>query len=69
MGGQSSPVLAGDILYFGSDDGHLYALDKQTGKLLWKFYFGCPIKGSPIVSGNALYLSDYDGNLFAFTGL
>ena len=34
---RSTPALCNGVVYFGSDDGHLYALDAQTGKLKWRF--------------------------------
>src|SRR5207249_1284047 len=33
----SSPVVANGVVYFGSGDGNLYALDSATGDLLWDF--------------------------------
>ena len=66
LGGQSTPCVAGDVVYFGGENGYLYALDVKTGRLLWKYAVGLPVKSSPIVSGNALFVSDYDGNLYAF---
>ena len=66
MGGMSAPVVTGDVLYAGSENGRLYALDAATGKELWSYNLGLPVKSWPAVSGNALYLSDYDGNLWAF---
>jgi outer membrane protein assembly factor BamB len=30
-----TPLLAGDMLYTGGSDGQIYALDAQTGKVLW----------------------------------
>lgn len=46
----SSPALAEDHLYFGSDDGMLYALDKCTGALAWQFATGGAIVSSPTVA-------------------
>lgn len=66
LAGQSTPCVAGDVIYFGGEDGVLYALDVKTGRLLWRYDPGLPIKCSPITSGNALFVSDYDGNLYAF---
>ena len=66
LGGLSSPLVAGSVVYVGSDDEHLRAFDKNTGKLLWKFRFGMPVKSSPVVSGNMLFIGDCDGNLHAF---
>jgi alcohol dehydrogenase (cytochrome c) len=39
---------AGGVLFFGDDDGHLVALDAQTGKHLWHYSFGQTITASPI---------------------
>lgn len=36
----SSPSVSGGVIYFGSDDGYLYALNAQTGELKWKFKTG-----------------------------
>lgn len=46
----SSPALAEDHVYFGSDDGNLYAIDKCTGALAWQFPTGAPIVSSPAVA-------------------
>lgn len=46
----SSPALAEDHLYFGSDDGNLYAIDKCTGALAWQFTTGGAIVSSPAVA-------------------
>ena len=32
-----APTIAGNRVYFGSDDGHAYCLVAATGKLAWKF--------------------------------
>lgn len=66
--GQSTPLVAGDVVYLGSDDGHLYAFALADGELLWQYNLGVPIKGSPVVSGNALFICDWDGNLYCFVG-
>ncbi|MGD0947193.1 MAG: PQQ-binding-like beta-propeller repeat protein [Candidatus Binatia bacterium] len=48
----SSPALAEDHLYFGSDDGNLYAIDKCTGTPAWSppFPTGGAIASSPAVA-------------------
>ena len=42
----SSPVVAEGSVYFGSGDGHLYALEAASGKLQWKFKTGDVIHAS-----------------------
>ena len=66
--GQSTPAVAGDTVYVGSDDGHLYAFALADGEMLWKHNLGVPLKGSPVISGDALLITDFDGNLYCFAG-
>ena len=66
--GQSTPAVAGDVVYVGGEDGYLYAFALADGEVLWRYNVGVPVKGSPVVSGNALLICDWDGNLFCFTG-
>ncbi len=49
-GNLSAGVLgtAGGVLFAGSREGNLLALDSRTGKLLWKFQAGSDINSSPI---------------------
>jgi outer membrane protein assembly factor BamB len=35
---ESSPVVAGAVVYIGSQDHHIYALDASTGEKLWCLY-------------------------------
>lgn len=63
----SSPTIAGDKVFFGSADGHLYCLDLETGKELWSFEIGVPVMSTPLVTGNAVYTAACDGRLYAFT--
>jgi len=39
---------AGGVVFGGSDEGHFYALDDQTGRLLWRFPTGGKILSSPV---------------------
>ena len=49
---RSSPALAGNHLYLGSDDGNLYAIDKHSGQVDWAFLTGNAIVSSPAVATN-----------------
>lgn len=46
----SSPAVAEDHLYFGSNDGYLYAINKCTGHTDWKLHTGGEIASSPAVA-------------------
>lgn len=62
----SSPVIRDGVLYIGSDDGCLYALDQATGAVKWKAETGGPVRSTPAVAGDAVYVVSYDGCLYAF---
>ena len=35
-----APVLVGELLFFGSDDGYVYCVKAETGRLLWRKHLG-----------------------------
>ncbi len=65
LAGSSSPIIAGDLAYFGHDDTSIRAVNRE-GKVVWEYRVGTPIKTSPTVSGNLLFVYDYAGNLWCF---
>ncbi|MBA4147121.1 MAG: PQQ-binding-like beta-propeller repeat protein [Verrucomicrobia bacterium] len=63
----SSPTIAGNEVFFGSADGHVYCLDLTTGETLWAFEIGASVMSTPMVTGNVIYVAASDGRLYAFT--
>jgi outer membrane protein assembly factor BamB len=61
----SSPALAGGLVYVGSDDQNLYAIDAATGAQKWKFATGGPVRSSPAVEAGTVYFGSYDGSFYA----
>lgn len=61
----SSPGIAYGLVYIGSTDQNLYAIDLQTGKEKWKYRSESSISSSPAVSAGLVYFTSYDGNLYA----
>ncbi len=61
----SSPAIAGGVIYFGSVDQHLYALDLQSGRQKWKFRTESAVTSSPAVSAGAVYFGSFDGDFYA----
>ena len=61
----SSPAVTGGLVYFGSGDGNLYALDSQTGQLKWKFTTQGVVHSSPAVAGGVVYFGSWDSYLYA----
>lgn len=62
----SSPLVVDDVVYFGSTDGHLYALDAASGNELWSHDLQVPSMSSPVVSGEGLWLASCNGMIHAF---
>ncbi len=56
-GGISSLICSNDIIYFGSKDGNLYAVDTATNKELWHFSSGGPILCQPYIYNDLLFFS------------
>ncbi len=61
----SSPVWHAGMLYVGSDDGHVYALDAASGRLRWAWRTAGPVPSTPAVHDGRLYVASYDGRLHA----
>src|SRR5581483_2275890 len=60
-----SPSVAAGVVYVGSTDGNLYAVDAESGGLKWKFSVKSRIPSTPAVVGGAVYFAAYDGNFYA----
>lgn len=60
-----SAVIAGRIVYFGSDDGNVYGLDSETGGQIWKTKTRGPVSGTPTVVNGTVFVGSYDGNFYA----
>ena len=69
---RSSSVLpAGDVVYVGSADKNMYALDAASGKKIWAFTSQGKIRSSPSIQGKNLLFGTYSGvmhNVNALTG-
>ncbi len=61
----ASPAIADGVVYITSLDGHLYAIDQQTGKEKWNFKSRMPIASSPAVASGTLYFVSSSGALAA----
>jgi outer membrane protein assembly factor BamB len=61
----SSPAVDNGVVYAGSADGGLYAVDAATGKLRWRFDAHGDVNSSPAVAGDSVYVVSLDGSLYA----
>lgn len=62
---QSSPTVYDDSIYVGSNDGALYAVNRDTGEERWAFPTGGAVKSSPTVFGGTVFVGSDDGTVYA----
>jgi outer membrane protein assembly factor BamB len=58
---EGTPAIVGDVVYVASTDKHVYAIDINSGKEIWKSLINSPIKASVGVKDDRLYVGDVDG--------
>ena len=61
----SSPTIAGAVVYVGSNDGNVYALDLATGARRWRSEIGSAVPSAPAVGNGLVYATARDGSLSA----
>lgn len=61
----SSATVANGRVYFGSDDGHLYALRLTDGRRLWSFKAGDVVEATPLIVGGAVVFGSADHWLYS----
>ncbi|MBU0586066.1 PQQ-binding-like beta-propeller repeat protein [Candidatus Micrarchaeota archaeon] len=67
----SRPTVYQNTTYIGADDGKLYAIDTEKGKILWSFQTGGWIMSNPIHNSGKIYFGSNDGGIYclnAFDG-
>lgn len=63
---QSAPAVVDGVVYMGSGDSKVYALDAATGKTIWSTATGSQIVGSsPLVANGVVYVGSFDERLYA----
>ena len=62
---ESSPLVDGTKVIFGSEDGTVYALNRATGKTVWTYSASGAVKGALAFSNGRLYFGDYGGSVHA----
>ena len=62
----ATPTIASDVIYVGSRDNSVYALDAGSGAKLWSFPTnGAITYSSPVIANGMLYVGSNDNNLYA----
>jgi outer membrane protein assembly factor BamB len=58
---ESSPVVVGGLAYFGSHDGRLFAVNADSGRVVWAYQTGGRINASPTIVGESVCVTNYSG--------
>jgi eukaryotic-like serine/threonine-protein kinase len=61
----SSPAVSDGVVYIGSGDHHVYALDARTGRLRWKFATGNVVHASPAIADGRVFIGSWDRYFYA----
>ena len=61
----SSPAISNGIVYVGSFDNSIYALNASTGTTLWAFPTSGEVYSSPAVFDGVVYVGSFDHNIYA----
>ena len=62
------PISAGGVLCFGSStDDKVYALDAETGDLLWTFFTDAPVRFAPAAWKGRLFVASDDGHIYCLS--
>jgi len=64
----TSPVVAGRVVYAGSANGEVFALNAATGARRWTFRTRS-IQSSPAVAGGTVYVGSWTGHGYGLTAL
>ena len=57
--------MANGVVYVGSLNHNVYALDARTGAKLWSYATGYSVQSSPAVANGVVYVGSADGNVYA----
>ncbi len=62
---ESSPVIINRTVYFGCENGELFAISTGKGQVRWSTPLGGPIKSAPAYHDGKLFVGDYGGYMNA----
>ncbi|MBS2213228.1 PQQ-binding-like beta-propeller repeat protein [Carboxylicivirga mesophila] len=64
----SSPVVHKGIVYIGSGDQHVYALNAENGELVWKYRTVGVVHASAVIYDEKVLIGSFDGYFYALDG-
>lgn len=61
----SAPVVVDNLLYVGSSDFNLYALDATNGSEIWHYPTDGMVHTTPAIANGGIYFGSFDGYVYA----
>jgi outer membrane protein assembly factor BamB len=61
----SYPAVVGGLVFVGSENNNVYALNATTGAQVWSFATGGAVASPPAVANGFVYVGSNDGNVYA----
>lgn len=66
LGATSSlPLVDGQRLYLGTDDGQLLAVNAATGEVLWRYASRAPVLEPPVIAGELILFANESDEVYA----
>jgi hypothetical protein len=62
---QGAPAIDGAIVFVGSEDGEIHALNRTDGSRVWHFSTASKIFGQARAAAGRLFFGDHDGSVYA----
>jgi outer membrane protein assembly factor BamB len=62
---ETSPLVAGGLVYVGDWNGTIWALNARTGAVRWTYQAGGQVKGGLALGGDTVYVGSYDHQVYA----
>jgi outer membrane protein assembly factor BamB len=64
---ESSPIVVGNHVYFGSENGTVYSMNMDNGAVQWTFRAAGAVKGGLALADGKLYFGTYGGQVYAIS--
>jgi len=61
----STPVISNGRVYFGDKNHKLYAVNMETGELVWEKGFDGPVLSTPLIVDGVLYIGTFESKFYA----
>jgi outer membrane protein assembly factor BamB/tRNA A-37 threonylcarbamoyl transferase component Bud32 len=65
----STPLVRERIVYVGSDDWYMYALDIEQGYPIWRYRTRGAVVSSPVFADGKIFFGSADGNIYALDAM